>query len=154
MIEISIMNHQNVLEIDEDLENVLTELVELCLNEEGIECDGEVSILFVDDAAIHNLNKTHREKDSPTDVLSFPQYESLKDEQNMDPYVILGDVVVSTETAIRQAESYNHSLIREIGFLVVHSIFHLCGYDHDTEENTDIMRAKEEKILNAYRLTR
>lgn len=154
MIDIAIMNHQDVLEIDETLEKVLTELIEMCLKEEQIETEGEVSIVFVNDAEIHTLNKTHRDKDTPTDVLSFPQYESLKDEQIIDPYVILGDVVVSTETAIRQAESYDHSLMREIGFLVVHSIFHLCGYDHDTEENTAIMRQKEESVLKAYQLTR
>ena len=136
MIDISIINHQNHLEIDEKTENILTDLVELSLEEEGLDCDGEVSILFVDDKEIHELNKTYRGIDKSTDVLSFPQYDSLKDEEISDPYVILGDVVISTETAKKQSEEYNHSLEREIGFLVVHSMFHLMGYDHDTEENT------------------
>ena len=154
MIDISIINHQNHLEIDEKTENILTDLVELSLEEEGLDCDGEVSILFVDDKEIHELNKTYRGIDKSTDVLSFPQYDSLKDEEISDPYVILGDVVISTETAKKQSEEYNHSLEREIGFLVVHSMFHLMGYDHDTEENTKMMRVKEEAVLKAYNLTR
>lgn len=154
MIDVSILNHQEYLEITEELENVLEDLVKLSLEEENIECEGEVSIMFVDDEEIHQLNKTHRGIDKPTDVLSFPQYDSLKDEDICEPYVIIGDVVISTETAKRQSIEYNHSLVREIGFLVVHSMFHLFGYDHDTDDNTKIMRTKEEAVLKAYNLTR
>jgi len=153
-MDIAILNHQEVLDIDDKLNQVLEDLIELALKEEDLDYEGEVSIVFVDDEEIHVLNKTHRDKDASTDVLSFPQYEALKDEQIIDPYVILGDVVISTETAIKQADSYGHSLMREIGFLVVHSMFHLFGYDHDTEEHTKEMRTKEESVLNAYNLTR
>ncbi len=154
MIEISIINNQSFLDIDDKLEKVLEDLVELSLKEENLECEGEVSIMFVDDEEIHQLNKTHRGFDKSTDVLSFPQYESIKDDDFIDPYVILGDVVISTETAKRQSDEYNHSLVREIGFLVVHSMFHLMGYDHDTDENTKEMRLKEETVLKSYNLTR
>jgi len=153
-MDISILNHQSVLDIDDKLEKVLEDLIQMAIVEEDLDYEGEVSIVFVDDEEIHQLNKMHRDKDSPTDVLSFPQYEALKDAEEVDPYIILGDVVISTETAMRQAESFGHSLMREIGFLVVHSMFHLFGYDHDTEENTLEMRAKEEKILSSYNLTR
>lgn len=153
-MDISILNHQGVLDIDDKLNQVLEDLIALTLKEEDFDYEGEVSIVFVDDEEIHELNKLHRNKDSSTDVLSFPQYEALKDEQVIDPYVVLGDVVISTETAIKQAELYGHSLMREIGFLVVHSIFHLFGYDHDTEEHTKEMRNKEESVLKAYNLTR
>lgn len=153
-MDISILNHQEVLPIDDDLEKVLMDLINLTLDEEDLNYDGEVSVMFVDDEAIHELNKNHRDKDSPTDVLSFPQYESIKDDEEIDPYIILGDIVISTETAIRQAESFGHSLLREIGFLVVHSMFHLFGYDHDTDEHTKEMRQKEEKVLQSYNLTR
>jgi len=153
-MDVSILNHQNILDIDDNLHQMLEDLIELSLKEEGLEIEGEVSIMLVDDEEIHNLNLEHRDKDSSTDVLSFPQYESLKDEKIKEPYVILGDVVISTETAISQAISYGHSLLREIGFLVVHSMFHLFGYDHDTDERTKEMREKEEHVLESYNLTR
>lgn len=152
MMEVSILNHQNILDIDEGLEKIIEDLVALSLNEEGLDFEGEVSVMFVDDHAIHELNLTHREKDSPTDVLSFPQYDSF--ENIKDPYIVLGDVVISTETAMRQAEAFGHELKREIGFLLVHSMFHLFGYDHMTEEEQKVMRAKEEKVLSSYQLTR
>jgi len=153
-MDISILNHQSVLDIDENLEKVLEDLIQKAIVEEDLDYEGEVSIMFVDDEEIHKLNKMHRDKDMPTDVLSFPQYPSLKDDDEVDPYIILGEVVISTETAMRQAESFGHSLMREIGFLVVHSMFHLFGYDHDTEEHTKEMREKEEQVLSSYNLTR
>jgi len=145
-MDISILNHQSVLDIDENLEKVLEDLIQKAIVEEDLDYEGEVSIMFVDDEEIHKLNKMHRDKDMPTDVLSFPQYPSLKDDEEVDPYIILGDVVISTETAMRQAESFGHSLMREIGFLVVHSMFHLFGYDHDTEEHTKEMREKKNRF--------
>jgi probable rRNA maturation factor len=154
MLDIAIMNEQTVLEINEKLESMIEDLVVLSLKEEGFDLEGEVSILFVDDKTIHELNLTHRGKDKATDVLSFPQYDDLKSMEIMEPYVILGDVVISTETAMRQAEAYGHSLLREIGFLTVHSMFHLMGYDHDTEEKTAEMRKREEAVLTSYQLTR
>ncbi len=154
MIEISIINEQDFLELEQSLEKIIEDLVHLSLKAEGVDSDGEVSILFVDDAAIKVLNKTHRQKDAATDVLSFPQYESIKDDEYVDPYIILGDIVISTETAKRQALEYNHSLEREIGFLVVHSVFHLLGYDHDTEADTKEMRQMEEAVLSQYKLRR
>lgn len=153
-MDISIINEQSVLDIDEKIETMMEDLVNLCLASEAFEFDGEVSIMFVDDKQIHELNKLHRDKDSATDVLSFPQYDDLKSLAINEPYVILGDVVISTETAMRQAEEYNHPLEREIGFLLVHSMFHLFGYDHDTEERTKEMRLKEEQVLTQYNLTR
>lgn len=154
MIDVSILNHQTFMDLDETLETILIDLVELSLKEEDLVCEGEVSIMFVDDKKIHELNKTHRNIDKATDVLSFPQYEALKDKRCTDPYIILGDIVISTETAKRQSIDYDHSLIREIGFLVVHSMFHLLGYDHDNEKNTEVMRNKEKSVLSKYNLTR
>lgn len=152
MIDIAILNEQTAIDIDDGLETIIHDLVALAIKEEGLDFDGEVSVMFVDDAYIHMLNKSHRDKDSSTDVLSFPQYENVHDIK--DPYVVLGDIVISTETAIKQAKSFNHPLEREIGFLLVHSMFHLMGYDHDTDEATKAMRHKEEKVLTQYQLTR
>lgn len=97
-MDIEILNEQSNLNIDEQLNQMIENLVEKCMEEEGLSFDGEVSILFVSDERIHELNLEHRSKDTPTDVLSFPQYPSLKDSLIQDPYVILGDVVISTDT--------------------------------------------------------
>lgn len=152
MIDVAILNEQSKITIDPALETVISDLVALSLKEEGLDFEGEVSVMFCDDAYIHELNKTHRGKDQPTDVLSFPQYDDVHAIE--EPYAVLGDIVISTDTAIRQSEEYNHPINRELGFLLVHSMFHLMGYDHDTEENTRIMRKKEEAVLTAYQLTR
>jgi len=154
MIELSVLNEQSLVPVDGDLVALLEKLMVACVEEEGHTFDGEVSLVFCDDDYIHDLNKTHRGMDKKTDVLSFPQYEPLCDQPTSDPYVYLGDVVISTETARTQAEDYGHDLIREIGFLFVHSMFHLLGYDHDTDDKQAIMRAKEETILKAHQLTR
>lgn len=153
-MDVSILNHQDELIIDDAVMKQIEDLVQLCLEEEDLDFEGEVSVMFVDDDEIHQLNREHRDKDQPTDVLSFPQYDSIKDETVLDPYIVLGDVVISTDTAMKQAEEYGHSLEREIGFLLVHSMFHLFGYDHLNDEDKAEMRAKEEKVLSTYKLVR
>jgi len=103
----------------------------------------EVSVVLVNNEEIHALNLQHRNMDKPTDVLSFP----MDDE-------ILGDIVISMEQAKIQAENYNHSFEREIGFLTVHSMLHLFGYDHETPEDEEEMFALQEKILREMKLVR
>ncbi len=152
-MEIYINNEQDIYEIDQTIEKMINDLTYLVLESENISDEGELSILFTTDEGIHKINKEFRDIDKKTDVLSFPQYPSLKDGCD-DIYIVLGDIIISTETALEQAKEYNHSTHRELGFLFVHSMFHLLGYDHDTEENTKIMRAKEEGILKKYNLTR
>jgi probable rRNA maturation factor len=100
------------------------------------------------------MNRDYRDKDSATDVLSFPQYEDVLTESENEVHVLLGDIVISLERAMEQAEDFGHSLTRELCYLTVHSMFHLFGYDHMTEEDKKIMRAKEEKILTAAGITR
>ena len=104
-----------------------------------------VSVLVCDNAAIRELNRQWRGIDKETDVLSFP----MEDEERM-----LGDIVLSLEKAYAQAEEYGHSPAREIGFLTVHSMLHLYGYDHIEEEDRVKMRAQEEKILSQLGLLR
>ena len=128
----------------EDLEELLQSAVELCLQEEQITKDIEVSISFVDNDEIQKLNRDYRGIDRITDVLSFPQYENIKEIENP---ICLGDIVISLEKAFEQSREYGHSFKREVAFLTVHSMFHLMGYDHDTPENTSMMREKEEKVL-------
>jgi len=154
MIELSILDEQNLIAVDEVLEDLLMSLLEASMASEGHAFEGEVSLVFCDDAYIKALNKSHRNIDKKTDVLSFPQYDQLCKNPTKDPFVYLGDVVISTETASEQALEFGHSLNREIGFLFVHSLFHLFGYDHDTHEHQQEMRAKEEGVLNTCQLTR
>ncbi|MGB3366735.1 MAG: rRNA maturation RNase YbeY [Acidaminobacteraceae bacterium] len=114
----------------------------------------EVSLLFVDNDRIQDINKDQRSKDTPTDVLSFPQYESIKDAEELDEELFLGDIVISVEKAIEQASEFGHSVERELCYLTVHSMFHLFGYDHDTRENTSEMRAMEELVLDSFGIKR
>lgn len=99
---------------------------------------GEVSLTFCDNDFIHDLNRTYRNIDRPTDVLSFP----MEDEQ------LLGDIVISIPKVRSQAEEYGHSFERELYFLAVHGFLHLLGYDHETKEDEEIMFGKQEQILS------
>lgn len=109
--------------------------------------EAQVSILFCEDAYIRRLNKEYREVDTPTDVLAFSMYEGRFPKVHPE---ILGDVVISLETASRQAKRFRHSLDEEIVLLVVHGILHLLGYDHLKKKNKELMRKKEKKILRSF----
>lgn len=115
----------------------------------------EVSVVLADDAYIHQLNRQYRGKDCPTDVLSFALNEGEEPEVFDGPEeVLLGDIVISLETASRQAREYGHSLDRELAYLTVHGILHLLGYDHMTEEEKQEMRQEEEYILSCLGIQR
>lgn len=117
--------------------------------------DVEVSITFVDNETIHELNREHRDVDRPTDVLSFSQLEGeeLPAMPEGEP-ILLGDIVVSLERCAEQAADYGHSYDRELGFLVAHGMLHLLGFDHQTPEDEAAMMAKTEEILGELGLTR
>ena len=123
---------------------------------ENFEGSAEVSVTFVDDEEIRRLNKQYRNIDRPTDVLSFPLGENGVYDINMDTGAkLLGDIVISVPHAIDQAERYGHSLQREIGFLTVHSMLHLLGYDHEGGGIESVrMREKEETVLTKLGLKR
>jgi probable rRNA maturation factor len=115
----------------------------------------EVSVVFADDDYIQELNCQYRGKDTPTDVLSFALEEGEEpDIYEGPPETLLGDIVISLETAIRQAESFGHSLERELAYLTVHGMLHLMGYDHETDEEKAAMRQQEEAILNQLGISR
>lgn len=116
----------------------------------------EISVTFVDDDRIHALNKEFRNIDRSTDVLSFPLGENGVYDTNYDTGAkMLGDVVISLPHAVAQAEEYGHSIQREIGFLTVHSMLHLLGYDHVNGGLEEVrMREKEEKVLTKLGLKR
>ena len=126
------------------------------LSEENIDGKSEISVTFVDNEAIHELNKQHRNIDRETDVLSFPLGEDgIYDINPSNGAKLLGDIVISAEKAVEQAKLYNHSLQREIGFLTVHSMLHLLGYDHEKGGIEEVrMREKEEKVLTKLGLKR
>ena len=124
--------------------------------------------MFVDNEEIREINRDTRGIDNATDVLSFPMLDYPKDKVFKDVYkntkfneiyldgdeLVLGDMVLSLERAKEQSIEYNHSFIREVCYLVVHSILHLLGYDHMEEEEKKKMREKEEKILGGLNISR
>jgi probable rRNA maturation factor len=133
---------QDDLAITSEIKDLIRNVSQEVLNREDV--DKEVSIALVDNQYIKELNQKFRSKDEVTDVLSFPQ----EDEE------LLGDIIISIPRAQDQAEEYNHSLAREIGFLIVHGMLHLNGYDHHDPAQKKVMRQAEENILNQLNLTR
>ena len=126
------------------------------LTMEKFEGAAEVSVSFVDNEQIRQLNREFRDKDAATDVLSFPLGENgVYDYNNETGAYMLGDVVLSIERAMEQAEQFGHSLQREIGYLTVHSVLHLLGYDHvDGGLEAVRMREKEEAVMTSVGLPR
>ncbi len=146
MINVLFDNRQDVLEITEDGENAIKVAVEAVLSEEDLPGDFEVSVSFVTNEEIKELNKEYRNVDSETDVLSFPM------DDEFDGVVILGDIVLSTQKIIEQANDYNHSLEREMIYLTVHSMLHLLGYDHMSSDEKNEMRTKEKEIMKNLKI--
>ncbi len=139
--------------IDFDLNLLAYDIIREGLVLENVPENVEVSILLVDNEQIKGLNSKHRKKDTPTDVLSFPllsEFDTLPE----DEIIYLGDIVISVERAMEQAKEYGHSFKREIGFLIAHSILHLLGYDHMTDEDEKHMIEKQDEILNNIGLRR
>jgi len=141
-MELYIDNRQNQIDIDDNTEELLRKVAVVCLNIEGYGLDWEISVSFVTNDEIQELNREYRGKDEPTDVLSFPFEDEFGIGERM-----LGDIVISTEKVLQQAEDLGHSLQREISYLAVHSMFHLMGYDHLEAEEKKEMRSKEKKAM-------
>jgi probable rRNA maturation factor len=123
---------------------------------EGFDGSAEVTVSIVDDDQIQQINKEHRQIDSPTDVLSFPLGENGQFDVNPENGAyMLGDIVVSIERAQVQAEQFGHSFQRELGYLTVHSLLHILGYDHvDGGLEAVRMREREEAVMNSVGLPR
>lgn len=119
--------------------------------------DAEISVAFVSDGEIKELNRQFRGIDSPTDVLSFAFTEDAEPGEvfiNASDTLMLGDIVISLERAYAQAVEYGHSQEREVGFLTAHGLLHLAGYDHSTREERELMENLQEKILQSLNLVR
>ena len=143
--------------LDDVFERLFNDVVLESLKFENFDTQCEVSISIVDNSEIKNINKQFRHIDKETDVLSFPQLtfeEGEVADVNENDEIILGDIIISIEKAISQAEEYGHGLRREIAFLTAHSMLHLMGYDHMEPEERDIMFEKQEKILGNLGITR
>lgn len=156
-------NRQSYENIDKDTEDFIGKLVNAVLEYENCTDDFEVSISFVSNAEIKDLNREYRGIDSVTDVLSFPMLEFEEDyddeledddEEYIEEELPLGDIVISVERADEQAKEYGHSFNRELAFLLVHGMLHLLGYDHEKEEEEIIMFQKQEEILDKLNIRR
>lgn len=155
-VKVMIRNNQREVKIPVGLRLLVRKCCQAVLATENFNKDAEVSVSFVNNNEIRQLNRVYRDKDKPTDVLSFPLGENgVYDLNNETGAYLLGDVVISMETAVKQAHIYGHSLEREVGFLTVHSMLHLLGYDHETSAlDAAKMHEKEEIILESLGISR
>ena len=147
--KVLITNQQKKVKIPSGLRILIRRSCNAVLEFEGFEQPAEISVTFVDNAEIQTLNAQYRGKDMPTDVLSFPLGEDGKYDVDQDTGAcLLGDIVISMEKAMEQAEIYGHPLQREVAYLTVHSMLHLLGYDHEQGGLAAVkMREKEEAVL-------
>ena len=149
LVKVSITNRQKKVKLPSGLRLLVRRACNAVLTAEKFAGPAEVSVTFVDNEQIQELNAEYRGKDISTDVLSFPLGENGKFDKNRETGAyVLGDVVISAEKAVLQAEIYGHSLQREIAFLTVHSMLHILGYDHVAGGMEQVrMREKEEAII-------
>ena len=161
---ILIDDRQVKVDISDSLVKSIKEVIDLALKHEKLLLDYEVSIIFVDNKEIWEINNKFRNIDKETDVLSFPMLEYPRGRVYKDVYIdskleysffdegklVLGDIAISLEKALEQSKDYGHSFERETTYLTVHSILHLLGYDHMVEEEKTIMRQREEEILSIF----
>ena len=146
---------------------IMDRVMEEVLEQEGCPYEAQVNLLITDDEGIREFNRRLRNVDSPTDVLSFPMISfkkeadfSVVEEDEADFFdpdsgeLLLGDIIISADKVREQAEKYGHSLKRELAFLIAHSMFHLCGYDHMTEAEAAVMEQKQEAVLERLGIVR
>lgn len=154
--KVLITNSQKAVKVPSGLRILIRRACNAVLEYEHFDDPAEISVTFVDNASIAELNNQYRNKPMPTDVLSFPLGENgVYDVDENNGCKMLGDIVISMERAQEQATLYGHPLQREVAFLTVHSMLHLLGYDHETsplEERK--MREKEEEVLGELGISR
>ncbi|SEA96639.1 probable rRNA maturation factor [Thalassobacillus cyri] len=155
MIQIDFHDETNT--VDEGYIDMIQRLLKFAAEKEEVQNEAEISVNFVDDKEIQILNRNYRQKDTPTDVISFAMQEEGEGEVRVigeEIPVVLGDIVISVDRAKEQAEEYQHSLERELGFLALHGFLHLLGYDHLEEVDEKKMFQRQEDILNDFGLER
>ncbi|MEW9049586.1 MAG: rRNA maturation RNase YbeY [Neobacillus sp.] len=152
---IDLIDETNELSLEQITE--IEKLLNYAAEKQNVEENSEVSLTFVTNDRIQEINRDYREKDTPTDVISFAMEELGEGEVELSGVEmprVLGDIIISVAKAKEQAEDYGHSFIRELGFLAVHGFLHLLGYDHMTEAEEEEMFTLQKDILNEYGLTR
>lgn len=175
-MKISFLNQQDKYKIGRSTKELIKKCAKAALEYMDFRTDVEISVMLTDNDGIRVLNNMHRGIDRATDVLSFPMFEYDEDGNIIPDYdteddegtdfvqeygefnemgeICLGDIVISVERAYEQAEEYGHSPEREIGFLTVHSMLHLFGYDHMTDEEEKEMFGYQKEILDSIGLVR
>ena len=158
-VQVYLEDEEKFFESHADILQEVYKVMEVCLCEEHVPCDVEISLTVVNEHEIQEINREYRQIDKPTDVLSFPQIEPLENgvmawEEEKTEEVMLGDIVLCYERAIEQAKEYGHTLKREVCFLIAHSMFHLLGYDHMNEKDEKLMFDKQEHVLQLLKISR
>ncbi|MBO5505397.1 MAG: rRNA maturation RNase YbeY [Clostridia bacterium] len=161
-MKVSFRNEQDKIKVTFTLKRLIKKALKTGLSVMGWDSRVDISVMFTDNEGIRVLNREHREIDRETDVLSFPliEYDEKGEyiESSLDysekGNLCMGDIVLSLEKALAQAEEYGHSFERETGFLTVHSLLHLMGYDHMTEEEEKEMFTFQKEILDKMGLKR
>lgn len=156
MIELYFEDETNV--VDASMMALIRRVLSHAARMEKVSDRAEVSITFVSDEEIQEINRTYRGKDQPTDVISFALEEMGEGEiaivREAEMPLVLGDILISVDTAKQQAMEYGHPLEREMGFLALHGFLHLLGYDHETEAEETVMFSRQKDILDAVGLDR
>lgn len=144
------------VEQEKNIEVLINTVVKKALEMQQVTADVELSIVITDNNSIRKINKEFRDKDMPTDVLSFPGYEpeEIEEVKKSEELMVIGDIIISKEKVVEQAKEYENTFEREFAYLLVHGILHLLGYDHMEESEKIIMRENEEKILSELNLSR
>ena len=163
----SYVENETGIKLPFDIKEVLDRIMDAVMEMEHCPYETTVNLLVTDNAGIREYNKNYRSIDRETDVLSFPNIPfkhagdftpvDLCEADCFDPEsgeLILGDIIISVECVLSQAQEYGHSVLREFAFLAAHSMFHLCGYDHMEEQDAVVMEEKQEKVLAKLGITR
>ncbi|WP_105615935.1 rRNA maturation RNase YbeY [Vallitalea okinawensis] len=153
---------ENETDFDMDqIEVQIRKVMDTVLDIENVPRNVEISLTYVSTDDIQVINKEHRQKDTPTDVLSFPMVTFVDGQLDYDgsrnpetDEIILGDIIISLEKAKEQSETYGHSFTREVCFLVAHSMLHLLGYDHLTEDEEQTMITKQKEVMSKVGIER
>ncbi len=154
-------------ELPFSIEEVVTKVANKVLEVEDCPYEVTLNVLITDNEGIREYNREYRDIDKETDVLSFPNLDfetpsdfNIPEEREMDYFdpesgeLVLGDVIININRVREQAKEYGHSELREFAFLVAHSMYHLCGYDHMEEQEAKVMEAKQENVLALLNITR
>ena len=161
------VENETDMEFSFDVEGIVKQVAEEVLDMEQCPYESQINVLLTDNEGIREYNREYRQIDSETDVLSFPNVDfeepgqfDIDEDMEADYFdpdtgeLILGDIIISVDKVVTQAESYGHSQKREFAFLVAHSMLHLSGYDHMESEEAAVMEAKQEQVLNKLGITR